>query len=61
MENTKHYAVAREFPPLKRYEFMITMKPLGGHLVGICLFVKILPLRLYFLAQGVDGNQACLP
>lgn len=28
-----------------RYKFLITMMPLGGHLVGICLFVKILPLR----------------
>lgn len=59
MENTKHYAVARECLPLKIYEFMITIKPLGGRLVGICLFVKIFPLRCIFLAQGVDGNQAC--
>lgn len=29
----------------RSYKFMITMKPLGGCLVGICLFVKILPLR----------------
>lgn len=45
----KNYAVARDSfrYTLKRYKFMITMKPLGGHLVGICLFVTILLLRWY--------------
>jgi len=35
---------------MKRYESVIMVKPVAGHLLGICVFVKILSLRCYFAA-----------
>lgn len=53
-----NYSVHREsFPyPIKRYKNMVIVNPVAGHLIGICLFVKILSLRCYF-AVLVDTYQ----